>query len=573
VPGVSGGGVEMIVWRGRVLEISVAVCSLVACAGPPDGTAPDADGEASDYRDLLLPLEHDLVKGSREPAVRAVHAYLRRYGYFPNATLADGFPLWRPVVDVEPAEEERFDEQTELAVRAFQRNLGLPVTGMLDEATRDVMKQSRCGVPDGVEELDPSNKYALHANTWTIDPVTYRVINGHGPYTASQLNNATDNAVGPWHFPTLEKRTSGSVDIRVQFSAQNATGQPFGPAVTGTGYSPPDGDIYLNSNLVWAINVGDPNAYGFPRAVQHYVGHAMGILHSALSSSVMYPTITPGMGSRTNLVADDDSARFAKYPNWYHIDSVSADIDEDEAEVFVTAEPAIAGGLTVWKKNFFEGWSILSGQGAERIAAKAGQVWIVQDDGDTYRWVSNAWQKVSGCSTDIAVGHDGSVWKITCTVHSGGFRIAKWNGSGWTETSSGGAVRISVGPKVPGGSTNVPWIVQDDGDVYRRTGSSATSGGWGSPLSSLPASNGCPSVGSYTATDIAVNEGGNMWAIGTHAVSGGYRILAWSEQVAVEGAAAVCRFHILPAGAVNIGVGGSTPSFVDDAGNAYSFLW
>ncbi|XP_041819347.1 matrix metallopeptidase-21 [Chelmon rostratus] len=56
------------------------------------------------------------------------------------------------------------------ALEEFQRVSGLPVTGVLDEATKAAMNKPRCGVPDKETDLNapvaPENSSALHADTF-----------------------------------------------------------------------------------------------------------------------------------------------------------------------------------------------------------------------------------------------------------------------------------------------------------------------------------------------------------------------------------------------------------------------
>jgi hypothetical protein len=89
----------------------------------------------------------------------------------------------------------------------------------------------------------------------------------------------------------------------------------------------------------------------------------------------------------------------------------------------------------------------------------SGNAWVTKDRGQIYRWNGDGWVYVGGCSRDIDVGADGSVWVIGCTPVSGGFAIYRWNGTGWVR-QPGGAVRIAVDP-----SGNA-WIINGAGHIY-----------------------------------------------------------------------------------------------------------
>lgn len=88
-----------------------------------------------------------------------------------------------------------------------------------------------------------------------------------------------------------------------------------------------------------------------------------------------------------------------------------------------------------------------------------GELWIVDDRRNIYRYAGGSAQML-GQANDIAVGADGSVWIVGVPEVAGGFRIYKWNDSGWTNVAGGG-VRIAVE------RDGTPWIVNDAGQIYR----------------------------------------------------------------------------------------------------------
>ena len=106
-----------------------------------------------------------LNPGSRGDDVTVVQAYLARYGYLgsPSAALerfgAAPFPRGEDddLDELEgsaPATDGTFDDATADAVRRFQAFAGLPVTGVVDEATAAKMNQPRCGLPDQRRNAD-----------------------------------------------------------------------------------------------------------------------------------------------------------------------------------------------------------------------------------------------------------------------------------------------------------------------------------------------------------------------------------------------------------------------------------
>src|SRR5262245_33038576 len=87
--------------------------TAAACGGEDD-----AGSSGPSLPERLQTLNQDLTIGSTGDDVRAVHEYLTRYGYFPNAQLAHDFPSWRPLVKEPPADLAVFDRRTADAVSA-----------------------------------------------------------------------------------------------------------------------------------------------------------------------------------------------------------------------------------------------------------------------------------------------------------------------------------------------------------------------------------------------------------------------------------------------------------------------
>jgi len=132
-----------------------------------------------------------------------------------------------------------------------------------------------------------------------------------------------------------------------------------------------------------------------------------------------------------------------------------------------------------------------------------GNPWVVNGAGQILRAGASGWQQLPGLASDIGIGANGSVWVIGVTPAPGGFTIHRWNGREW-DLVPGGAVRIDVDPR------GNPWVVNDAGNILRRT----PAGQW----QQLPGS----------ATDVTVASDGTAWILGNNRVAGGYSIHRWS---------------------------------------------
>ena len=164
----------------------------------------------------------------------------------------------------------------------------------------------------------------------------------------------------------------------------------------------------------------------------------------------------------------------------------------------------VDGGHSIyrWTGN---AWQIVPG-GAVRIDVDPqGTPWVVNRDGHILRAGAGGWQRLPGLARDIGIGANGSVWAIGVTPTAGGFTIHRWNGGNW-DLIPGGAVRIDVEP------SGNPWVVNDAGDILRRT----PSGEW----QRFP--------GSATAVTVATD--GTVWVLGTDPVPGGFSIQRWTGQ-------------------------------------------
>src|SRR5688572_20696117 len=110
-----------------LLAHAVAACSL-----PLMGCALEAPSPVVEEISAPEAGPSGLGIGSSGEDVRAVYAYLQRYGYFENEELAEHYPDWYPAVSREPADPEVFDAALEEGVLLFQAASGLPATGIVD---------------------------------------------------------------------------------------------------------------------------------------------------------------------------------------------------------------------------------------------------------------------------------------------------------------------------------------------------------------------------------------------------------------------------------------------------------
>ena len=192
---------------------------------------------------------------------------------------------------------------------------------------------------------------------------------------------------------------------------------------------------------------------------------------------------------------------------WQRLPGTGIDIAVGaDGTAFMVGNEAVGSNWKIYKFNGTD-WQEYDGS-AYRIAVdRNGSPWVANEAGDIYRRGDNRWVKVPGFARDIGAGADGSIWAITKIAYQGGYEIAWWNepAGGGCAVIDGGAVQLSVDPQ------GNPWIVNDVGIIYRRSGSwKQLSGNW-QPLSG-------------TARDIGVGADGSVWIVGTAPVAGGFKI-------------------------------------------------
>ncbi|WP_111765745.1 matrixin family metalloprotease [Nakamurella deserti] len=411
-------------------------------------------------RDLMRPHRHIdapttvLATGDTGDQVAALHAYLTRFGYFPNPGIRTGNLLFRPVMAFGPGDSTTYDDATATAVGQFQQQHGLPVTGAVDEATLELMGRPRCGFPDqpvvGGDGIAP---FVAQGNRWTSHQVSYH-FNGFSPDLSqadqrAALRGAFDRwaAVCPLDF--TENPVTG--DIRISWvNGDHGDGSPFdGPSgvLAHCFYPPPNGgdiagDCHFDDAETWSVST-PPTGIDLPTVALHELGHGLGLNHSADPDAVMYAYYG---GPRRELRADDIAGIRSIYGarlRWASLggivsDARVADNADGRMEVFVRgADNALWHIWQTAPSNGWGGWSSLGGviQGAPTVGRNADgrlEVFARGTDGALWhRWQTapngtwSGWESLGGGIFQPVVssnadgrlevfvkGLDGALWHI-----------------------------------------------------------------------------------------------------------------------------------------------------------------
>lgn len=353
----------------------------------------------------------DIGPGATGERVTHIQEYLSRYGYLPNEELGKD-PRWHPVVDKAPAPGV-FDEATTDALREFQARSGLPDTGIYDEATRALMARRRCGVPEGFDGGRIESKFALNGEWKYI--ITWRVQNTND-VTIEEAREAARRAFATWAADSLLRfsEVTGSADIEITFGTIDG---PRGTAaVTNSSH-----DIKFDIAENWGVGAVPASGFDLENVLLHEIGHSLGLNHSSVDDSVMWPATPEGTASHV-LSVDDRVAISALYDAWApagrsarHI--AVAQTTSGPTAAWMVGDGAAPGGYKIWKWNDGPQWIAADG-GAVRIAVEpSGIPWVVNSFNEIFRRTSDSpttgtWEWVRGSAQDIAVGADGSVWPL-----------------------------------------------------------------------------------------------------------------------------------------------------------------
>ncbi|CAL0311930.1 unnamed protein product [Lupinus luteus] len=264
-------------------------------------------------------------QGESYDGLSKLKTYFNQFGYIPNAPSSSIFT-------------DDFDDAFEAAVRNYQKNFNLNVTGILDNATLSQVVKPRCGVADIINGTTSMNSGKTNSTASSNNTLKFHTVSHYTFFSEMQRwpegtqeltyafepNNGLDdvvkgvfsNAFDRWSEVTTitfrETTSYESADLTIGFySGDHGDGEPF-DGVLGTlahAFSPTNGRLHLDGAEDW-VATGDVTASSLSSAVDlesvavHEIGHLLGLGHSSVEEAIMYPTI----GTRTRKVelADDD---------------------------------------------------------------------------------------------------------------------------------------------------------------------------------------------------------------------------------------------------------------------------
>lgn len=232
--------------------------------------------------------------------------YLMKYGYLPMSDMETG--------------NLRTEDQLRDAIRTMQRFGHVPVTGVLDEKTKELFKRPRCSLPDVLH--DQTSSYTLSSRlkrfvkqgkrwnrfniTWGIRtyPTNIRDKTGQPNHlTRWEIQREFRLATEVWDrasrlvFLELE-HNADQADIIIDFKrGYHGDGYPFdGQGKTlahafypGAGVG---GDMHFDDQEPWVQHKDSDNTWEHVSlfiTAAHELGHALGLYHSDVEGALMGP--------------------------------------------------------------------------------------------------------------------------------------------------------------------------------------------------------------------------------------------------------------------------------------------
>lgn len=255
-----------------------------------------------------------LRRGARDPGVRKVQDFLTKFGYL-----------------TEPVTPGRLDKSTSEALASFQRALGLRPTGALDDETIDLIEKPRCGTPDTplIQALERAPEgavaeFTLRGCSYSSRVLTYRFVNGTDDVAGDAERAAVRDAFATWAGVlcgvAFEERQSGPADFEIAWATgDHGDGSAFdgvGNTLAHAFYPPPcggghAGKLHFDDAETWSLT-GSGGTFDVETVALHEVGHLLGLGHSSVAGSVMFPTYG---GFKRSLTQDDVDGIRRLYPS------------------------------------------------------------------------------------------------------------------------------------------------------------------------------------------------------------------------------------------------------------------
>jgi hypothetical protein len=246
-----------------------------------------------------------MSRGQEDPAFKPVQDFLQRFGYLRARTYR----------------ENQLDDATAEALARYQQRHGLAPTATFDDQTREQMTTHRCGMPD----LDSGVAFSTRCS-WPNPNLTFAFEDGTNDVGGAAEFQAVRNAFATWASAApltfTEVAAAQNPDVVIDWRPANDPDHSMVGGVLAHADFPPGCSVITNtlpkpvhfddSEHQWVIGAV-ANGFDVETVALHEIGHILGLQHSDVAGSVMFPSVSSNSTKRA-LTADDLGGIHELYP-------------------------------------------------------------------------------------------------------------------------------------------------------------------------------------------------------------------------------------------------------------------